>query len=68
MLLLSYGVPYHVVAVCSGRNAMFWYRLERSLGRNSVVGTTVRDPEPCPDTWRRTNIMPGSAVRTPTSR
>jgi hypothetical protein len=48
MLLLSYGVPYHVVAVCCGRNAMFWYRLERSLGRNSVVGTTVRDPQVLP--------------------
>ena len=48
MLLLSYGVPYHVVAVCCGRNAMYWYRLERALGRNSVVGTTVRDPRVLP--------------------
>ncbi|MGZ3432901.1 MAG: hypothetical protein ACXVA7_14025 [Isosphaeraceae bacterium] len=47
-LLLSYGVPYHVVAVCFGRNAMSWYRLERSLGRNSVLGTTVRDPRVLP--------------------
>src|SRR4051812_5121222 len=43
-----YGVPYHVVAYCVGRNAMFWYRLEQSLGRNSVVGTTVRDPRALP--------------------
>jgi len=48
LLLLSYGVPYHVVAYCFGRNAMFWYRLQRSLGRNSVVGTTVRDPRALP--------------------
>ena len=48
LLLLSYGVPYHVVAYCFGRNAMFWYRLEQSLGRNSVVGTTVRDPRALP--------------------
>ena len=48
LLLLSYGVPYHVVASCCGRNAMFWYRLEQSLGRNSVVGTTVRDPRALP--------------------
>ena len=46
--LLSYGVPYHVVASCFGRNAMFWYRLEQSLGRNSLVGTTVRDPQALP--------------------
>jgi hypothetical protein len=48
MLLLSSGVPYHVVAVCCGRNAMFWFRLEPSLGRNSLVGTTVRDPHVLP--------------------
>jgi hypothetical protein len=48
LLLLSYGVPYHVVASCCGRNAMFWYRLEQSLGRNRVVGTTVRDPQALP--------------------
>jgi hypothetical protein len=48
MLLLSHDVPYHVVAACCGRNAMAWYRLERSLGRNSVVGATVRDPRALP--------------------
>jgi hypothetical protein len=48
MLLLSDNVPYHVVGYCFGRNAMSWYRLERSLGRNSVVGTTVRDPDALP--------------------
>jgi hypothetical protein len=48
MLLLSYGVPPHVVQSCFGRNPMFWYRLETSLGRNSLVGTTVRDPQALP--------------------
>jgi hypothetical protein len=48
MLLLSYDVPYHVVQYCFGRNALFWYRLERALGRNSLVGTTVRDPDALP--------------------
>jgi hypothetical protein len=48
MLLLSDNVPCHVVQYCFGRNAMFWYRLEQSLGRNSVVGTTVRDPDALP--------------------
>ncbi len=27
---------------------MYWYRLEQSLGRNSIVGTTVRNPEDIP--------------------
>jgi hypothetical protein len=48
MLLVSHDVPYHVVAACCGRNAMAWYRLETALGRNSVVGTTVRDPDALP--------------------
>jgi len=48
MLPLSYDVPFHVVGYCCGRNAMFWYRLEQALGRNSVVGTTVRDPNALP--------------------
>jgi hypothetical protein len=48
MLLLSYHVPYHVVSSCCGRNAMFWYRLEKALGRHSVVGTTVREPDALP--------------------
>ena len=48
MLLLSYDVPYHVVRYCFGHNPMFWYRLEQSLGRNSLVGTTVRDPDALP--------------------
>jgi hypothetical protein len=48
MLLVSHDVPYHVVAACCGRNAMAWYRLEKALGRNSVVGTTVRAPEALP--------------------
>jgi hypothetical protein len=48
MLLLSYNVPYHVVQYCFGRDPMFWYRLEQSLGRNSLVGTTVRDPNALP--------------------
>jgi hypothetical protein len=31
-----------------GRNPMDWHRLERSLGRFSLVGTTVKDPERLP--------------------
>ena len=48
MLLLSYAVPDHVVPYCFGRHALFWDRLEQSLGRNRVVGTTVRDPNALP--------------------
>ncbi|MBC2694474.1 MAG: hypothetical protein HF982_04190 [Desulfobacteraceae bacterium] len=28
---------------------MYWYRIEASFGRNSLVGTTVRNPEDLPE-------------------
>lgn len=42
LYLRKFGVPYEAIAKAEGRNRMFWYRLENSLGRNSLVGTTVR--------------------------
>ena len=39
----KFGVPYWAIARTFGRNTTFWYRLELSIGRNSVVGTTVKD-------------------------
>jgi len=34
-------VPYWALTEVFGRSPMYWHRLERSLGRNSLVGTTV---------------------------
>jgi len=48
LFLRKYAVPYSALTVVFGRNDMFWYRLERSLGRNSIVGTTVKDPKKLP--------------------
>ena len=42
LLLRKWGVPYWVLARLFGRNVSFWYRLEISIGRNSIVGTTVK--------------------------
>jgi hypothetical protein len=42
LYLRKYGVPFHALAHVFGRGPMYWYRLENHLGRNSVVGTTVR--------------------------
>ena len=49
LLLASFGVPAWVLTVGFGRNDMFWYRLLERLGRNSLVGTTVRDPARLPE-------------------
>lgn len=42
LLLRKFAVPFWAIAMIFGRDAMYWYRLQNSLGRNSLVGTTVR--------------------------
>lgn len=42
LLLRRYGVPYEILTRLFGHNDMFWYRMEVSLGRNSLAGTTLR--------------------------
>ncbi len=45
LFLRAFGVPFWALARVFGKNAMYWYRLEVSLGRNSIVGTTLRRAE-----------------------
>ena len=42
LFLRKFGVPYWALARVFGRNPTFWYRLETGLGRNSIVGTTIK--------------------------
>lgn len=49
LLLASYGVPNWVLTWIYGRSEMYWHRLVERLGRNSLVGTTVRDPQRLPE-------------------
>ncbi len=42
LLLRKFGVPYWGLVYVFGHNPMYWYRQEIGLGRNSIVGTTVR--------------------------
>src|SRR5579862_5255159 len=42
LFLRAFGVPFGALGGVFGMDPMYWYRLELSLGRNSVVGTTVR--------------------------
>lgn len=48
LFLLGFGVPYWALTHVYGRNDMYWYRQHMSFGRNSIVGTTVKDPESLP--------------------
>jgi hypothetical protein len=45
LFLRRFGVPFWALTRVFGKNPMYWYRLEVSLGRNSIVGTTVRQAE-----------------------
>lgn len=49
LLLASFGVPCWVLTQIFGHSDMYWQRLVERLGRNRVVGTTVRDPERLPE-------------------
>jgi hypothetical protein len=42
LFLRGFGVPFWALDHVFGKGATYWYRLEASLGRNSIVGTTVR--------------------------
>ena len=42
LFLRAFGVPFWAIARVVGKGPMYWRRLELGLGRNSVVGATVR--------------------------
>ena len=42
LFLRAFGVPFWALAFVFGRDHGYWYRLEVSLGRNSVAGATLR--------------------------
>jgi hypothetical protein len=44
----KFGVPFWGLTQVFGRNDMYWERLVLSFGRNSIVGTTVKQPDKLP--------------------
>ncbi len=48
LYLKRWGVPFEGLAYVFGHNAMFWYRAYVSFGRNSIVGTTVKEADKLP--------------------
>jgi hypothetical protein len=49
LYLRHWGVPYEALSYVFGYPAMLWYRAELSLGRVSLVGTSVKAPEHLPE-------------------
>ena len=45
LFLRGFGVPFWGLARVFGKDPMYWYRLEVSLGGNRIVGTTVRQAD-----------------------
>lgn len=48
LFLSKFDVPAWGIARIFGKNGPYWYRMASSLGRFSLVGTTVRDPKKLP--------------------
>jgi hypothetical protein len=45
----KFGVAFWGLTYVFGRNDTYWYRLIQQLGRNSIVGTTLKDPTQLPE-------------------
>jgi hypothetical protein len=48
LFLRKFSVPFWALSYVFGKDPMYWYRMEQSLGRNSIVGTTIKKPEDIP--------------------
>ncbi len=49
LFLRKFSVPFWGIAHLFGRDPMYWERMEQSLGRNSIVGTTVKESWKLPE-------------------
>jgi hypothetical protein len=43
IFLRKFDVPFWALSHIFGKYPAYWYRITQSLGRNSIVGTTIRD-------------------------
>jgi hypothetical protein len=43
LFLRKFDVPFWGLCHAFDKNAMFWYRMEQNIGRNSIAGTTVKN-------------------------
>ena len=48
LYLRRWGVPFEALTHVFGRPPMYWYRAYVSMGRFSLVGTTIKDPDRLP--------------------
>lgn len=48
IFLRKFDVPFWALSYVFGRDSSYWYRIDLSLGRNSLVGTTIKNPQDLP--------------------
>lgn len=53
LLMRKYSVPFHALSYSFGGSSQKWFILSQTLGKNSIVGTTVRSIEELPSLSRR---------------
>lgn len=49
LFLRKFSVPFWGLAYIFGKDAMYWHRLEHSIGSHQLVGTTIRQAKDLPD-------------------
>ncbi|MFC1666121.1 hypothetical protein ACFLZF_00185 [Nanoarchaeota archaeon] len=49
LFMRKFAVPFWGIARSHGRDHMFWFRMSQSIGRYSVLATTIRKSEDLPD-------------------
>jgi hypothetical protein len=48
LFMRKFNVPFWALSYTFGKDPMYWYRIEKSLGRNSIIGTTIRNADDVP--------------------
>jgi len=59
LFLRKFNVPFWALSYVFGRDPSYWYRTEQSIGRNSIVGTTIRNPDDLPQHLAADENIPG---------
>jgi len=49
MFFRKFGVPFWALSHAFGKDPMYWHRIEQTIGRNSIIGTTIRKPIDIPE-------------------
>jgi len=48
IFMRKFNVPFWALSYVFGKDPMYWYRIEKSVGRNSIVGTTITNADDIP--------------------